>query len=272
MEESRVETLLNALIKGETIDFEPQSRMEEYLKNCINKTGVEGLPTPQSRVDALLYSLADKLSGSGGSGSDTVGVWVFNDEPTLPEGDHSYKFSFLVVNWNGEEYYTVKMNEIFIFDGSVMSYYGDDISMDDIYEDGWRYTGGKCIAILEEPPAEAFEFIRANATKLGSISNGDTPTVTLVIQNYEELKANPDYTDVINNLFTYSIDSGKSWRTLSRAITAVGTEKIRLNITEQHYDQYDGYATESFNNPWESLFPNGDIPITEDIILYLTFD
>lgn len=64
--ESRVETLLNALINGETLEFNPQSRMEEYLKNCINKTGVEGLPEPQSRLDALLYSLAEVLVGSGG--------------------------------------------------------------------------------------------------------------------------------------------------------------------------------------------------------------
>lgn len=71
MEENRVETLLNAIINGETIDFNPQSRMEEYLKNCINKTGVEGLPTPQSRMDALLYRLAETIT-SGGSSNPTV--------------------------------------------------------------------------------------------------------------------------------------------------------------------------------------------------------
>lgn len=64
--ESRVETLLNAVINGETIDFNPQSRMEEYLKNCINKAGTEGLPAPQSRVDALLYRLAETISSGGG--------------------------------------------------------------------------------------------------------------------------------------------------------------------------------------------------------------
>lgn len=64
--ESRIEMLLNALINGETIDFEPQSRMEAYLKNCINNTKTEGLPPPESRVDALLYKLAEN-----GSGTDT---------------------------------------------------------------------------------------------------------------------------------------------------------------------------------------------------------
>ena len=60
---SRIEMLLKALINGETIDFEPQSRMEAYLKNCINNTKIEGLPPPESRVDALLYKLAENGSG-----------------------------------------------------------------------------------------------------------------------------------------------------------------------------------------------------------------
>lgn len=67
---SRLETLLNAVINGETIEFTPRSRMEEYLKNCINKAGVEGLPDPRSRADALLYMLSETIaSGESGSGS-----------------------------------------------------------------------------------------------------------------------------------------------------------------------------------------------------------
>ena len=68
--ESRIEMLLNALINGETIDFEPQSRMEAYLKNCINNTKTEGLPPPESRIDALLYKLAE--NGSGVDTSDAT--------------------------------------------------------------------------------------------------------------------------------------------------------------------------------------------------------
>ena len=61
---SRIEELLQTLLNGDTIeDFEPQSRTEAYLKNCILGRGVEDLPMPQSRMDALLYSLA-----SGGVG------------------------------------------------------------------------------------------------------------------------------------------------------------------------------------------------------------
>ena len=62
--ESRMEMLLTALINRESIDFEPQSRMEAYLKNCINKTGTEGLPPPESRADALMYKLAESIKAS----------------------------------------------------------------------------------------------------------------------------------------------------------------------------------------------------------------
>ena len=67
---SKLEELLNATINGDTVDFTPQSRMEEYLKACINGTGTEGLPTPQSRSDALFMQLAEKMAGGGGGGSN----------------------------------------------------------------------------------------------------------------------------------------------------------------------------------------------------------
>ena len=86
--ESRVETLLNALVNGETIDFNPQSRMEEYLKNCINKSGTEGLPAPQSRVDALLYKLAEAVSSGGGGGEPTT--------PTDGRTSLAYWYEYLV--------------------------------------------------------------------------------------------------------------------------------------------------------------------------------
>lgn len=69
MPNSRMETLLTALINGETVDFTPRSRAEQYLKNCIEACGCDGLPAPRSRLDALLYALADKISQGGGSGS-----------------------------------------------------------------------------------------------------------------------------------------------------------------------------------------------------------
>ena len=101
--ESRVETLLNALVNGETIDFNPQSRMEEYLKNCINKSGTEGLPAPQSRVDALLYKLAEAIA-SGGGGSSTPTTPTATDNRT----HLSYWYQSLAAQYNWQVGYDIE--------------------------------------------------------------------------------------------------------------------------------------------------------------------
>lgn len=63
--ESRIETLLDAAVNEGTIEgFEPQSRSEAYLLNCVNKTGTENLPSPVSRSDALMYQLAENIANS----------------------------------------------------------------------------------------------------------------------------------------------------------------------------------------------------------------
>lgn len=102
--ESRVETLLNAIIDGETIDFNPQSRMEEYLKNCINKAGVEGLPAPQSRVDALLYKLAETISSGGGGGGSAAPTGPTDNRTNL-----SYWYQYLGEMFG--EYYDWEVSE-----------------------------------------------------------------------------------------------------------------------------------------------------------------
>lgn len=57
------EELVQALLDGKTLtDFAPKSRTEAYLKACINKSGVDNLPTPLSRLDVLLLALADVLT------------------------------------------------------------------------------------------------------------------------------------------------------------------------------------------------------------------
>lgn len=64
---SNFEKLLQALLNGETVDIQPHSRMEAYLKNCCEGCGCDGLPEPVTRADALLYALAEKLAGGGTS-------------------------------------------------------------------------------------------------------------------------------------------------------------------------------------------------------------
>ena len=55
---SRIEILWNCLITGETPDFEPQSRNEQYLMAMLNYYDISNLPTPMSRGEKLLYKLA----------------------------------------------------------------------------------------------------------------------------------------------------------------------------------------------------------------------
>ena len=69
-----IEKLLIALLNDETIDFTPKTRTEAYLKNCCDACGCEGLPTPITRQDALLYELAEKLAGGGGGGGGSSDI------------------------------------------------------------------------------------------------------------------------------------------------------------------------------------------------------
>lgn len=70
---SRVEELISAFRSGGTVTFKPHSRMESYLIRCIEGGGTEGLPTPISRLDNLLYQLVeDVTNGEFGPGSGTV--------------------------------------------------------------------------------------------------------------------------------------------------------------------------------------------------------
>lgn len=66
---SRYEELLDCLIKGETANIEPRSRMEQVLLNCIEKCGCDGLPAPQSNAEAYLQALAEQMKGGGSGGA-----------------------------------------------------------------------------------------------------------------------------------------------------------------------------------------------------------
>lgn len=64
---SRYEKLMEALVNGETADIVPRSRAEAALKNCIEGCGCDGLPEPNSRSEAYLQALAQKMAGGGGA-------------------------------------------------------------------------------------------------------------------------------------------------------------------------------------------------------------
>lgn len=91
---SREEELLQAIIDGETVTVEPQSRMEAYLKAIANNSGVTGLPDPQSRSDALMYRIAEQ--GRGGSLEPcTIVLNNFS-------ADSNYRVTFHYTDVNGQ--------------------------------------------------------------------------------------------------------------------------------------------------------------------------
>lgn len=73
MSQSRVETLLEQLDSEGEIKWESQSRVEECLVACINKTGKAGCSCePQSRVEELLQVHAEQCANMSGGGDGTA--------------------------------------------------------------------------------------------------------------------------------------------------------------------------------------------------------
>ena len=64
---TRLEELLEALNKGEPINYECRSRLEEHLVACINKTGIGSLGDPRCRAEELLQVHAEQMANGGGS-------------------------------------------------------------------------------------------------------------------------------------------------------------------------------------------------------------
>ena len=69
---SRSEILLKAMLNGESIEHEPQSRIEKALVACLNKSGSNSLPEAQSRMESLLHLLADDMASGGSGGGATA--------------------------------------------------------------------------------------------------------------------------------------------------------------------------------------------------------
>ena len=69
MPESRNEELLQDIIDDSTTEMKPQSRVETILKAIIDGTDSSELPKAQSRNEALLLDVLDKVNKGGGGGS-----------------------------------------------------------------------------------------------------------------------------------------------------------------------------------------------------------
>lgn len=61
---SKTEKQLNALLNDTVANVDLVSRVDKYLNACCEGCGCEGLPTPETRIDELLYQLANKIANS----------------------------------------------------------------------------------------------------------------------------------------------------------------------------------------------------------------
>lgn len=85
---SRNEEQLIALLNDTVADVEIISRVDKYLQACCDGCGCEGLPTPITRKDELLYQLAAKLANDGvkyGTTSTTNANTI-----TIPSGKNNF--------------------------------------------------------------------------------------------------------------------------------------------------------------------------------------
>lgn len=126
------------------------SRIDEYLINCCERCGCEGLPEPISTTDKLLHHLAETLEngGSGGAQSDwnakegaaghvlnrthyaeSVSVELLPEcNPTYSENDGVYIASanavpvvgdICIIQWNGTEYVCTAQDASAVVAGAV---------------------------------------------------------------------------------------------------------------------------------------------------------
>ena len=95
---TRIEEFLTALLNGNTENITPQSRVEQYLLNCVKGCGCDGLPMPKSRLDALLYALADKVGGA----SDLI-VFSINENTYIARSGMTWEVwtrtAFNTIDW-----------------------------------------------------------------------------------------------------------------------------------------------------------------------------
>lgn len=198
---SEFEKLLNALLNGENVDFNPKSRMEQILLNCCKGLNCDGMSAPTSRAEVLLRVLSEKSLGGmievdelptedikkgvayvckgdiyfykeGGN------TWVFNDVLTL---DNTINCSFGFKFTENDEEITgtgIRFNSYggsvphLVYDTDQFEPWGSPkyvtvYAFNEQYNGtvGWFNEEYKTITITEMPTDEAFlDWLNANAT------------------------------------------------------------------------------------------------------------
>lgn len=137
-----------------------------------------------------VYEREADMGGDSDADDSIVGTWVFKDELTKPDEMPINSYCDYYANTSDG---LQRMNEVYISfvdeensDNFTISYYGDEYSVDDVYEKdyGWSEEKYKTIKILTEPTDQTFiAWLKANATKQASESTG----AITEIQTPEEL-------------------------------------------------------------------------------------
>lgn len=71
--------MLEAILNGETVDIEPKTKTQAYLKACCNREGCEDLPNPKTKKGALLHRLAREMKNGGGGGLTALWSYDYNE-------------------------------------------------------------------------------------------------------------------------------------------------------------------------------------------------
>lgn len=110
---SRIETLLNALLNGDTANIKPRSRIEVFLSALL--TGTTPNIKPQSRAEAYLATLcANGGSGSGGSAPN----YLYYSKRTLTFAEANTQIRLTLPYEDTEAIYRVTCKQV---DGSDVS-------------------------------------------------------------------------------------------------------------------------------------------------------
>lgn len=105
VQQSNIERFLSALIDNDptaVADITPQTNMEHFLKECVDRVNCGNCPNPISRVDILLKELRDSLINGGGGAkpeqTKTVTITQKGAQDVLP--DTGKTLSKVTVNVN----------------------------------------------------------------------------------------------------------------------------------------------------------------------------
>ena len=228
---------------------------EWFKQNATRISGGTSLYIRQN--GEWVYEREAELSGGDSDADDSiVGTWVFNDELTMPDEMPIYFYCDYYANTNDG---LKRMNEVYInfvdeenSDNFTISYYGDEYSVDDVYEKayGWSLDSNdeekyKTIKILTEPTDQTFiAWLKANATKqtTETTDNGVIEVDELPTENIDKgaiyLCNGERYICVDSVIGTWVFNE-----TLTSGITVIDTqEKFEQWTNSGFYCELKGYA------------------------------